>query len=131
MALRGVSGYGRKHGDEGLREFAYPHAITEKTSPTEPPTTTFDRPARWPRPYRVVSERSSMMVCLDVLGADGADGAGGRQAPLTVVQCDPMTTTCGPCPAPYGRLSEPLPRWERSLEAWKRVEPDAMAIGSG
>jgi hypothetical protein len=40
---RGDSGYGRKHGDEGLREFAYPHAITEKVRPTEPPTTTFDR----------------------------------------------------------------------------------------
>lgn len=42
---RGDSGYGRKHGVEGLREFAYPHAITEKTGPAPFPTSTFDRPA--------------------------------------------------------------------------------------
>jgi len=42
---RGDSGHGRKHGDEGLREFAYPHAITDKTGPAPFPTSTFDRPA--------------------------------------------------------------------------------------
>ncbi|UED84050.1 aldehyde dehydrogenase family protein [Streptomyces profundus] len=41
---RGDSGYGRKHGDEGLLEFAYPHAITVRTGPPAVPTTTFDRP---------------------------------------------------------------------------------------
>jgi succinate-semialdehyde dehydrogenase/glutarate-semialdehyde dehydrogenase len=42
---RGDSGYGRKHGDDGLREFAYPHAFTEKTGPARMPTSSFDRPA--------------------------------------------------------------------------------------
>lgn len=41
---RGDSGYGRKHGDEGLREFAYPHAISSRTGPVQVSTTTFDRP---------------------------------------------------------------------------------------
>ncbi|MEU6646687.1 aldehyde dehydrogenase family protein [Saccharomonospora sp. NPDC046836] len=41
---RGDSGYGRKHGDEGLLEFVYPHAITVRTGPAPVPTTTFDRP---------------------------------------------------------------------------------------
>jgi len=40
---RGESGYGRKHGEEGLREFAYPHAMTVRTGPPQTPTT-FDRP---------------------------------------------------------------------------------------
>ncbi|WP_051798785.1 aldehyde dehydrogenase family protein [Catenuloplanes japonicus] len=42
---RGDSGYGRKHGDEGLREFAYPHAISVRTGPAAAPTTAFGRPA--------------------------------------------------------------------------------------
>jgi succinate-semialdehyde dehydrogenase/glutarate-semialdehyde dehydrogenase len=47
---RADSGYARKHGDDGLREFAYPHAITDKTGPAKPPTTTLTgRPARWLR----------------------------------------------------------------------------------
>ena len=41
---RGDSGYGRKHGDEGLLEFAYPHAITARTGLAAVPATTFDRP---------------------------------------------------------------------------------------
>ncbi|GAA0895936.1 aldehyde dehydrogenase family protein [Pseudonocardia zijingensis] len=41
---RGISGYGRKHGDEGLLEFAYPHAISVKTGPAPVATTTFERP---------------------------------------------------------------------------------------
>jgi succinate-semialdehyde dehydrogenase / glutarate-semialdehyde dehydrogenase len=41
---RGDSGYGRKHGDEGLLEFAYPHAVTSRTGPSPFPTTSFDRP---------------------------------------------------------------------------------------
>ena len=41
---RGDSGYGRKHGIEGLLEFAYPHAISEKTGPATLSTTTFERP---------------------------------------------------------------------------------------
>ncbi|RKN04251.1 aldehyde dehydrogenase family protein [Streptomyces radicis] len=41
---RGDSGYGRKHGDEGLLEFVYPHAITVSEGPAAVPTTTFDRP---------------------------------------------------------------------------------------
>lgn len=41
---RGISGYGRKHGDEGLLEFAYPHAISVKTGPARVATTTFERP---------------------------------------------------------------------------------------
>jgi len=42
---RGDSGYGRKHGEEGLREFAYAHSITENIGPATIPTTTFERPA--------------------------------------------------------------------------------------
>ncbi|GAB7045374.1 aldehyde dehydrogenase family protein [Catenuloplanes indicus] len=38
---RGHSGFGRKHGDEGLREFAYPHAVTVRTVPA--PATAFGR----------------------------------------------------------------------------------------
>ncbi|RIV34326.1 aldehyde dehydrogenase family protein [Micromonospora radicis] len=41
---RGDSGFGRKHGDEGLLEFVYPHAITVRTGPAPTPTTTFARP---------------------------------------------------------------------------------------
>lgn len=42
---RGDSGYGRKHGDEGLREFAYPHSFSAKTGPARFSASTFDRPA--------------------------------------------------------------------------------------
>lgn len=42
---RGDSGYGRKQGEEGLREFAYPHSFTAKTGPAQFSTTTFGRPA--------------------------------------------------------------------------------------
>lgn len=42
---RGESGYGRKHGDEGLLEFAYPHAISVQTRPAQQALTTFERPA--------------------------------------------------------------------------------------
>ena len=41
---RGDSGYGRKHGDEGILEFAWPHAISSRTGPPPVPTTTFERP---------------------------------------------------------------------------------------
>jgi acyl-CoA reductase-like NAD-dependent aldehyde dehydrogenase len=41
---RGHSGYGRKHGDEGLLEFAYPHAITNRIGSGLTPTTAFGRP---------------------------------------------------------------------------------------
>ena len=41
---RGDSGSGRKHGDEGLLEFGYPHSISVKTSQAERPSTTFERP---------------------------------------------------------------------------------------
>jgi len=42
---RGDSGYGRKHGEEGLREFAYPHSFSAKTGPARFSASTFDRPA--------------------------------------------------------------------------------------
>lgn len=42
---RGDSGYGRKHGEEGLREFAYPHSFSAKTGPARLSASTFDRPA--------------------------------------------------------------------------------------
>jgi aldehyde dehydrogenase (NAD+) len=42
---RSDSGYGRKQGEEGLREFAYPHSFTAKTGPAQFPVTTFGRPA--------------------------------------------------------------------------------------
>jgi aldehyde dehydrogenase (NAD+) len=42
---RGDSGYGRKHGEEGLREFSYPHSFSAKTGPAQPSASTFDRPA--------------------------------------------------------------------------------------
>jgi len=41
---RGDSGYGRKHGVEGLLEFGFPHSISVKTGPAQRPSTTFDRP---------------------------------------------------------------------------------------
>lgn len=41
---RADSGYGRKHGDEGLLEFTYPHAFTEQTDPAAPSHTRFGRP---------------------------------------------------------------------------------------
>jgi succinate-semialdehyde dehydrogenase/glutarate-semialdehyde dehydrogenase len=41
---RGHSGYGRKHGEQGLLEFAFPHSITVRTGPAPMPTTSFDRP---------------------------------------------------------------------------------------
>ncbi|CAM5401276.1 succinate-semialdehyde dehydrogenase (NADP(+)) OS=Streptomyces alboniger OX=132473 GN=CP975_21355 PE=3 SV=1 [Streptomyces alboniger] len=40
---RGDSGYGRKHGEEGLREFAYPHSFSAKTGPARFSASTFDR----------------------------------------------------------------------------------------
>ncbi|MFJ3802864.1 aldehyde dehydrogenase family protein [Streptomyces sp. NPDC090088] len=42
---RGDSGYGRKHGDEGLREFGYPHSFTAKTGPAQFSASKFGRPA--------------------------------------------------------------------------------------
>jgi aldehyde dehydrogenase (NAD+) len=42
---RGDSGYGRKHGEEGIREFAYPHSFSAKTGPARMSASTFDRPA--------------------------------------------------------------------------------------
>ncbi|MEY9863544.1 succinate-semialdehyde dehydrogenase/glutarate-semialdehyde dehydrogenase [Catenulispora sp. GAS73] len=42
---RGDSGFGRKHGEEGLREFAFPHAVTARTSAPSAPFASFDRPA--------------------------------------------------------------------------------------
>ncbi|MER7690370.1 aldehyde dehydrogenase family protein [Streptomyces sp. NPDC097610] len=42
---RGDSGYGRKQGEEGLREFAYPHSFTAKTGPAQFSASTFGRPA--------------------------------------------------------------------------------------
>ncbi len=41
---RGDSGYGRKHGEQGLLEFAFPHSITAKNGDAATSTTTFDRP---------------------------------------------------------------------------------------
>ena len=41
----GDSGYGRKHGDEGLREFAFPHAFTTRTDAPQVPFASFERPA--------------------------------------------------------------------------------------
>jgi succinate-semialdehyde dehydrogenase / glutarate-semialdehyde dehydrogenase len=41
---RGDSGYGRKQGEEGLREFAYPHSFTAKTGPARFSASTFGRP---------------------------------------------------------------------------------------
>jgi succinate-semialdehyde dehydrogenase/glutarate-semialdehyde dehydrogenase len=41
---RGHSGFGRKHGDEGLREFAYPHAISVRTA-AGTTGSSFERPA--------------------------------------------------------------------------------------
>ena len=41
---RGYSGYGRKHGDEGLREFAYPHSFSAKTGPARMSASTFGTP---------------------------------------------------------------------------------------
>ena len=42
---RGESGFGRKHGDEGLREFGYPHAVTARTGAPLVPFASFERPA--------------------------------------------------------------------------------------
>jgi succinate-semialdehyde dehydrogenase / glutarate-semialdehyde dehydrogenase len=42
----GDSGFGRIHGDDGLREFARAKAITRRRGPTLLPSTTFDRTAR-------------------------------------------------------------------------------------
>lgn len=42
---RGDSGYGRKQGEEGLREFAYAHSFTAKTGPARFSASTFGRPA--------------------------------------------------------------------------------------
>lgn len=39
---RGDSGYGRKHGDEGLREFTYPHSFSAKTRSARMSVSTFD-----------------------------------------------------------------------------------------
>jgi aldehyde dehydrogenase (NAD+) len=41
---RGDSGYGRKHGEEGLREFAWAHSFSAKTGPARIPVTTFNTP---------------------------------------------------------------------------------------
>ncbi|MEU4488536.1 aldehyde dehydrogenase family protein [Streptomyces purpurascens] len=41
---RGDSGYGRKQGEEGLREFAYAHSFTAKTGPARFSASTFGRP---------------------------------------------------------------------------------------
>ncbi|TDU05950.1 aldehyde dehydrogenase (NAD+) [Streptomyces sp. 846.5] len=41
---RSDSGYGRKQGEEGLREFAYPHSFTVKTGPAQFSASTFGRP---------------------------------------------------------------------------------------
>lgn len=40
---RGDSGYGRKHGDQGLLEFAYPHAVSSRSVPAQAPTSAFER----------------------------------------------------------------------------------------
>ncbi len=42
----GASGFGRVHGDDGLREFARAKAITRRRAPSPLPTTTFDRTAK-------------------------------------------------------------------------------------
>ena len=42
----GDSGFGRIHGDDGLREFARPKAITTRRGPSLLPSTTFDRNAQ-------------------------------------------------------------------------------------
>ncbi|MFI0990399.1 aldehyde dehydrogenase family protein [Streptomyces exfoliatus] len=42
---RGDSGYGRKQGEEGLREFAWPHSFTAKTGAAHFSASTFGRPA--------------------------------------------------------------------------------------
>ncbi|MFC7545828.1 aldehyde dehydrogenase family protein [Plantactinospora sp. GCM10030261] len=39
----GDSGFGRIHGDEGLREFGYARAVTRRRGPSLLPATTFDR----------------------------------------------------------------------------------------
>ena len=39
----GDSGFGRIHGDDGLREFARPKAITKRRAPSLLPALTFDR----------------------------------------------------------------------------------------
>jgi aldehyde dehydrogenase (NAD+) len=42
---RGDSGFGRKHGEEGLREFAYAHSFSAKTGPARLAVSSFGRPA--------------------------------------------------------------------------------------
>jgi hypothetical protein len=42
----GDSGFGRIHGEDGLREFARAKAITRRRAPSLLPTTTFDRTAK-------------------------------------------------------------------------------------
>jgi acyl-CoA reductase-like NAD-dependent aldehyde dehydrogenase len=49
----GDSGFGRIHGDDGLREFARPKAIVKRRGPTLVPLTTYDRK---PRHMRLVEK---------------------------------------------------------------------------
>jgi hypothetical protein len=42
----GDSGFGRIHGEDGLREFARPKAITRRRAPSLLPVATFDRTAK-------------------------------------------------------------------------------------
>jgi hypothetical protein len=64
---RGDSGYGRKQGEEGLREFAYPHSFTVKTGPAQFSATTFGRPrgamAEPSRDMREQPDRPSHQSC--------------------------------------------------------------------
>jgi len=49
---RGDSGYGRKQGEEGLREFAYPHSFTARPAPPSsrrPPSQACGRDGGSPR----------------------------------------------------------------------------------
>jgi hypothetical protein len=39
----GDSGFGRIHGDDGLREFTRPKAIAKRRAPSPVPSTTFER----------------------------------------------------------------------------------------
>jgi succinate-semialdehyde dehydrogenase / glutarate-semialdehyde dehydrogenase len=55
---RGESGYGRKHGEEGLREFAYPHSFTARIAEPQTSLAAFERPAgAVAAALRLVSER--------------------------------------------------------------------------
>ena len=52
----GDSGFGRIHGDDGLREFARPKAIAKRRVPSPLPSTTYDRKPRHMRMIeRIVS----------------------------------------------------------------------------